>query len=103
MPKGFKEAAARSRPVYGTIIGSAQPETQTNDVQDVQEVHSTQGRKGAKQRINMAFSPENLDYMRVMAGLKGISVTRFVNDLIAQDREKNRAAYGTVKSLSEQV
>ena len=101
MAKGFREAAARSKPVYGALIGSAQPATQTNDVQ---EVHSTQGRKGARQqRINMAFSPENLDYMRVMAGLKGISVTQFVNDLIAQDREKNRAAYGMVKDLSEQI
>ena len=101
MAKGFKEAAARSKPVYGTLIGSAQPAEQTPDVQ---EVHSTQGRKGAKQqRINMAFSPENMDYMRVMAGIKGVSVTRFVNDLIARDREKNSAAYGTVKSLSEHI
>lgn len=101
MAKGFKEAAARSKPVYGTLIGSAQLAEQTPDVQ---EVHSTQGRKGAKQqRINMAFSPENMDYMRVMAGLKGVSITRFVNDLIARDREKNSTAYGTVKNLSEHI
>lgn len=101
MPKGFKEAAARSKPVYNTLIGSAQPAEPTPSVQ---EVHSTQGRRGEKQqRINMAFSPENLDYMRTMAGLKGISVTRFVNDLIAQDREKNGTAYGEAKRLSEQI
>lgn len=101
MPKGFKEAAARSKPVYGTIIGSAQP---TEPTPSVQEVHSTQGRRGEKQqRINMAFSPENLEYMRTMAGLKGVSITRFVNDLIAQDREKNGTAYGELKRLSEQI
>ena len=101
MAKGFKEVAARSKPVYGTLMGSAQPAEQTPDIQ---EVHSTQGRKGAKQqRINMAFSSENLDYMRVMAGLKGVSITKLVNDLIAQDREKNSAAYGAAKDLSEQI
>ena len=101
MAKGFKEAAARSKPVYGTLMGSAQPTEQTPDIQ---EVHSTKGRKGAKQqRINMAFSPENMDYMRVMAGLKGVSITRFVNDLIARDGEKNSAAYRTVKNLSEHI
>ena len=25
MAKGFKEAAARSKPVYGSLMGSAQP------------------------------------------------------------------------------
>ena len=99
MAKEFKEAAARSKPVYGAIMGSAQPAGQTPDT-----VHSTQGRNGAKQqRINMAFSTENMDYMRVMAGLKGVSVTRFVNELITRDREKNSVAYGTVKRLSEHI
>lgn len=49
----------------------------------------------------MAFTPENLDYMRTMAGLKGTSITRFVNDMIAKDREKNGAAYSAAKNLSE--
>lgn len=101
MAKGFREAAARSKPVYNTLIGSTQP---TGPASSVQEVHSTQGRKGEKQqRINMAFSPENLNYMRAMAGLKGISITRFVNDLISQDREKNSAAYEELTRLSEQL
>lgn len=101
MAKGFRAAAARSAPVYGTIMGSTQTEETTAPAK---EIHSTQGRKGEKQqRINMAFSPENLDYIRAMAGLKGISATRFVNDLIAQDREKNGTAYDKIRSLSEQV
>ena len=100
MAKRFKEVVARSKPVYGTLMGSAQPAEQTPK----QEVHSTQGRKGAKQqRINMAFSPEDLDYMRVMAGLKGVSITKLVNDLIAQDREKNSSVYRAAKDLSKQI
>ena len=38
MAKGFKEASARSKPVYGTLIGSAQPTEQTPDVQEVHRV-----------------------------------------------------------------
>lgn len=102
MPKGFKDAAARSKPVYGTLIGSAQ-EAESAPV--AQEVHSTAqtGKAAKQQRINMAFTPENLDYMRTMAGLKGISITRFVNDLIEKDREKNSTAYTAVRNLSEQL
>lgn len=95
MPKGFKEAAARSKPVYGTLIGSAQTAEPA-----VQEIHRG-GSAPKRQRINMAFTPENLDYMRTMAGLKGTSITRFVNDMIAKDREKNGAAYSAAKNLSE--
>lgn len=102
MPKGFKDAAAQSKPVYGTLIGSAQT---AEPMPVAQEVHSTtqSGRAAKQQRINMAFTPENLDYMRTIAGLKGISITRFVNDLIAKDREKNSTAYSAARNLSEQL
>lgn len=108
MAKGFKDAAAAAQPVYSTIIGSAQqkqepqdaPETQ--DTQAVQEAQATQGRKGMKmQRINMAFTPTNIDYIRVMAAIRGQTMTQFVNAIIAQDREQNGDAYEAAKELTK--
>ena len=51
-------------------------------------------------RINMAFTPQNLEYLRIMAGLRGQSVTRYVNALVEQDMELNRVAYDAAKRLA---
>lgn len=110
MGKQFKEVAESQRPVYSTIMGSAQEGLYAQEVPDAQEVHAaqealrTQGKRGVKaQRINMAFTPSNLDYMRVMAGLKGVSMTQFVNDIIAREREQNSEAYEAAKKLTESL
>lgn len=59
----------------------------TQEVQYVQETHPTQGKKGKKlPRINMAFSPENLEYLQLISRLEGISITQYVNNLVAKDR-----------------
>lgn len=104
MPKGFKAAAANAKSVYGTVIGSAQEVQHEQDAPRSTEepaLASTQGRKGAKlPRINMAFSPQNLEYLRIMAGLKGQSVTRYVNALVEQDMILNRTIYENAKLLA---
>lgn len=111
MAKGFKDTAAAAQPVYSTIIGATQHEQEEYEtqqaqavqaVQAVQEAQATQGRKGMKmQRINMAFTPANIDYIRVMAAIRGQTMTQFVNALITQDREQNGAAYEAAKELTK--
>lgn len=108
MAKGFKDTAAAAQPVYSTIIGATQHKQeecevqQAQAVQAVQEAQATQGRKGMKmQRINMAFTPANIDYIRVMAAIRGQTMTQFVNALITQDREQNGAAYEAAKELTK--
>lgn len=104
MPKSFKEAAASTKSVYETVIASSQgtqPEHAAQVVPVAPGVSQTQGRKGAKlPRINMAFTPQNLEYLRVMAGLRGQSITRYVNALVEQDMEVNRAAYDVARGLT---
>ena len=107
MPKGFKDAAAHAKPVYGTVIGRTQEVQQEQDVHRSEAVSDgvqTQGRKGAKlPRINMAFTPQNLEYLRIMAGLRGQSVTRYVNVLVEQNMELNRTAYEAAKRLAGNI
>ncbi|MDE7244361.1 MAG: hypothetical protein K2O18_10370 [Oscillospiraceae bacterium] len=101
MGKQFKDAAATAQPVYNTLIGSAQDTQQEHEVYNTQDTPSTQGRKGAKlPRINMAFSPQNLEYLRIMSGIRGISITKYVNALIEQDREQNAETYEAAKRLT---
>ena len=43
----------------------------------------TQGRKGCKAyRINMAFSPANYEFIRVMARATGYTMTKFANKVV---------------------
>ena len=50
----------------------------------------TQGRKGCKAvRINMAFTPDNHEFIRVMAKASGHSMTEFTNMVIAAYRKEH--------------
>ena len=64
-----------------------------HDVHDTQEVaptpiiKGTQGRKGRKlPRINMAFTPSNLEYLQLIGRIDGVSMTEYVNQLIKTDQ-----------------
>lgn len=107
MAKGFKNKVSNAQPVYNTIMSSAQEAQRIQEVSPApaaSEVKSTQGRKGAKlPRINMAFSPESLEYLRVMAALRGVSVTRYVNDLVERDMAQNSEIYDRAKGLSHSI
>ena len=61
---------------------------------EAQEARRTQGRKGLKMpRINMSFTPSNMEYLRVMAGISGMTITRLVNQMIEQHAEANAERY----------
>ena len=60
--------------------GTASPQ----EAAERKEKMQTQGRKGVKaERINMAFSPSNIAFIRTMAKASGVSMTEFVNLVIA--------------------
>lgn len=105
--KGFKDAIGAQQPVYGQIIGAAQEETKVQEEQKAQEALEalkTQGKKGLKAgRINMAFTPSNMDFIRVMAAIQGQSMTQFVNAVIERERERNGAAYEAAKQITKNL
>ncbi len=54
----------------------------------------TSGRKGVKQkRINMAFRPENYEYIQTMARARGQNMTDCVNDIIKASIDRNQEVY----------
>lgn len=115
MGKQFKKAATDAQPVYSTIIGAAQGDTEAQEpqedlyaqevatpqeIKEAQEAQRTQGRRGFKaMRINMAFTPTNSDYIRVMAAIRGMTMTAFVNDVMAREVERNGETYRAAKAL----
>lgn len=87
---------------------------ETHDVQEAYEAHEahapkadgayraadTQGKRGKKAlRMTMAFSEENMDYIRTMGKLESGGATAYVNRLIEADRRKHADVYRQMKSL----
>ena len=63
----------------------------------------TQGRKGCKAtRINMAFTPENHEFIKIMARIHGKTMTEYANMVIAQYREEHPEIYEKAKAIIEQ-
>lgn len=87
---------------------------ETHDAQEAQEAYEaratkadgayrsadTQGKRGKKAlRMTMAFSEENMDYIRTMGKLESGGATAYVNRLIEADRRKHADVYRQMKSL----
>lgn len=91
--KGFE--GINTGRVYGAIEqatsrkgqqGTASPQEATERAEALQ----TQGRKGCKAvRINMAFSPSNYEFIRVMAKATGRTMTQFANVVIEAYRNEH--------------
>lgn len=99
--KDFKEAARR-------FISSTEPDTQDTpsalNTHSTQDTHNTQGtRKQKHPRINMAFYGNNLEYLNLISRIEGVSITQYVNDLIAKDEEKNKEKMESLKSILKET
>ena len=111
--------------VYGSIKeATAAPEqviAETQEVQEVQEEQRTRkarktyseeeaqafkeemktaGRKGAKlPRINLAFTPQNYEFIQIMSRVRGESLTEFVNHVLRKSMEDNADIYQKAKDF----
>ena len=64
----------------------------------------TQGRKGCKAtRINMAFTPENHEFIKVMARLTGKTMTEFANLVVERYRNEHPELYEQAKAIIDQL
>jgi hypothetical protein len=64
----------------------------------------TQGRKGCKAvRINMAFTPENHEFISIMARIMGKTKTEFANIVIERYRTEHPEIYEQAKEIKRSV
>lgn len=83
-----------------TPQGSADEAEQLQRAEDMQ----TQGRKGCKlPRINMAFSAENHEYLKVMAGITGLSLTQLCNQIVEEHRKAHGEQYEAAKNIKRSL
>lgn len=74
------------------------------DAPDIQEQDAPSAPEEQKAgRINMAFSAENYEYLKLMARVEGTSATRYVNQLIDEDRETRAEDYQRIKAFFKGV
>ena len=95
------EATAEPKPA-ALPRRSRQEEPTEEEIAAAREQGKTQGRKGVKAiRINMAFTPDVHEYIKVMARVRGESVTDFTNYVFRQSMEQNAALYEQAKTFKK--
>ena len=63
-----------------------------------------QGRKGCKEiRINMAFTPENHEFIKVMATISVKTMTEFANLVIERYRTEHPEIFEQAKAIIDQL
>lgn len=107
--KAADEAPARRDPI-DILTGAEQEEQDAQQEQqeprrmtdkELQEALATRGHKGVKMpRINLAFKPSLLDYLRVMAAIRGLSITQYINQLVEADKAANADTYAQALRLT---
>ena len=61
---------------------------------EILQTMKTAGRKGVKlPRINLAFAPDNYEYITIMSRVTGTTYTDFINHVIRQHMEEHRDIY----------
>lgn len=88
-----KDFSAFGEKVTATIAQSTntkrqRPTATPEEAAERQKNFKTQGKKGCKLiRINMGFTQENHDFIKVMAKASGKTMTVLVNDIIAEYKD----------------
>ena len=64
----------------------------------------TQGRKGCKApRINMAFTPENHQFIKTISRISGYTMTEFTNIVIERYRTEHPELYEKAKDIIDNL
>ena len=80
--------------------GKASPQEAAERAANLQ----TQGRKGCKAiRINMAFTPDNHEFIKVMAKISGKTMTEFTNLVIERYRSEHPEIFDQAKAIIESL
>jgi hypothetical protein len=100
--KSFKQETQSMNAVYDSMMPAADRQQRTDA--EMGDSLETQGKRGQHlPRINLAFSPNNYEYIRTMSRAKGQNITQFVNDIITADRETNKEQYQKVLDFMKQT
>ncbi len=75
-----------------------------DEAQEFKKQKKTSGRKGVTgDRINLLFTPENYEYLKVMGRVTGIGATNFINTVLDQHRAANAELYEKARAFRESL
>lgn len=98
----IEEATAEQEEHQAQEVKQTRKVYNAEQVQEMRQAGTTQGRKGCKAiRINMAFTPEIHEYIKVMARVRGETITDFTNYVFKQSMEANAELYEKAKAFQE--
>ena len=82
-------------------------ETKSRDMRnklEAAETRRTQGRKGYKMpRVSISLAPSAMEYVRIMAGITGKSITQYISDMVDKDAEVHAERYQRAKEIIKDV
>lgn len=96
MAKGFRKQEQDAAAAYNA---AGIPADNEQAKQAAQAMAETRKRGQPMLRVSVGFTPEVYDYIETMAGLDGKSLTAYLVDLLAKDREKKESVYQKMKAL----
>lgn len=87
-----------------TAAKNKQPAISPQEAEQRAEEMRTQGRAGAKlPRINMAFTPANHEFVKIMSRVTGRNMTSFTNYVIEQYRKEHPELFEQAKAIIAQL
>lgn len=90
--------------VYANLNRGAEVAQEEQEIDDVYDASKTQGKKGKQlARVNMGFSDSNYEFMKVMAGLYGMSITKYCNHLIEEERKRSADVFQKAKDFQNEL
>lgn len=102
--KNANQAAVLNAAVKATKRTGSQTPATEEEAEARKALMQTRGRKGVHlPRINMAFTPENHDFIKTMSIVTCKTMTEFLNDVIKQYREEYGQDYEEILKMRDKV
>ena len=102
--KNANQSAVLNGAVKATKRTGSQTPASEEEAKERMALMQTRGRKGVHlPRINMAFTPENHDFIKTMALVTGKNMTEFLNYIISEYRKENGQDYETILEMREKI
>lgn len=82
----------------------AHPTVSAQEAAERQATGKTQGAKGAKlPRINLAFTPDNYEFIKKYARCRGTNYTDFINHIIEDYRKEHQKEFDVILDFIEKT
>lgn len=109
--KDFKGAAAQGvdRLFSANDATNSINSTNTNDSSEPltpdEQTQTTrrQPKTGKYTRFSISLLPDQIQYVHVMSGILGCSLSAFIEQMVTKDMERNAAAYEQAKEIAKNV